>query len=89
MLFDTLNDTTTSSARLLNTKYPKRTRKYREEVLDKFKHQKLFKGMRKLAKLAAGRGRWSAKMQIKYDNLDKTGTEIMLQAEQTCVQKFR
>ena len=89
MLFGDLEDNTASSSRLLHTKYPKRTKKYREEVLGKFKQQQLFKGMRKLAKLATTRGRWSRKMQVKYENLDKTATEIMLTAEQNCVQKFR
>ena len=28
-------------------------------------------------------------MQIKYENLDKTATDIMLAAERNCVQKFR
>ena len=28
-------------------------------------------------------------MQVKYENIDKTATEIMLTAEQNCVQKFR
>ena len=74
---------------LLHTKYPKRTKKYREEVLGKFKEQQLFKGMSKLVKLAQSRGRWSRKMQVKYENIDKTATEIMLTAEQNCVQKFR
>ena len=89
MLFGTLDDTTAPSSRLLHTKYPKRTKKYREEVLGKFKEQQLFKGMRKLVKLAQSRGRWSRKMQVKYANIDKTATEIMLTAEQNCVQKFR
>ena len=81
ILFGTLDNTTASSSRLLHTKYLKRTKKYREELLEKFKQQKLLKGMMKLAELAAKRGRWSAKVQIKYENMDKMVTEIMLQAE--------
>ena len=46
MLFCDLEDNTASSSRLLHTKYPKRTKKYREEVLGKFKQQQLFKGVR-------------------------------------------
>ena len=38
MLFGTLEDTTISSSRLLHTKYPKRNKRYKEEVLEKFKH---------------------------------------------------
>ena len=79
MLFVSLEDITTSSSRLLHTKYPKRTKKYREEVLEKFKNQHLFKSMRKLANQVKRRGRWSAKMQTKYENIDKKATEIMLQ----------
>ena len=45
--------------------------------------------MKNLAKTAARRGRWSAKMQRKYENIDKKATEIMLQAETNCVPKFR
>ena len=60
-LFGTIEDSTHSSSRILHTKYPKRTKKYREEVLDQFKKNNLFKAMQKLSTIAKNRGRWSNK----------------------------
>ena len=89
LLFGELEDNTAASTRLLHTKYPKRTKKYREKVLEKFKNQSLFKAMRRLAKLAERRGRWSAKMQQKYETIDIKATGIIIKAEQNCIQKLR
>ena len=88
-LFGEVEDSTHSSSRTLHTKYPKRTKKYREEVLEKFRQEHLFKAMRKLSKFATSRDRWSQKMQTKYEEIDKKATLIMLQAEKNCVQTFR
>ena len=88
-LFGKVEDSTHSSSHIFHTKHPKRTKKYREEVLEKFKKDNLFKAMRKLSKLAKSRGRWSKKIQTKYEEIDKKATCIMLQAEKNCVQTFR
>ena len=64
-LFGNVEDPTHSSSRILHTKYPKPTTKYREEVLENFKKDNLYKAMQKLSKPAKSRGRWSQKMQTK------------------------
>ena len=72
----TLEDTISSSSRTLHTKDPKRTKKYKDEVLEKFKQEQLFKSMRNLTTLVHRRGRWTTKMQTKYDKIDKKATHI-------------
>ena len=89
MLFGNIEDSTHSSSRTLHTKYPKRTKTYKEEVLEKFRKDRLFKEMRNLRDLAKRRGRCSKQMQIKYEQIDKKATCIMLQVEKNCVQTFR
>ena len=89
LLFGNMDDPTSSSSRKLNTKYPKRVEKYREEVLQKFKDRNLFHAMAKLSKKAKRRGTWTVKMQKKYNEIDNEATKIMLKAEENCVQTYR
>ena len=84
-----MDDPISSSARKLNTKYPKRVEKYKTEVLQKFIDRKLFHAIEKLSKKAKRRGTWTTKMQKKYNEIDKEATAIMLKAEDNCVQTYR
>ena len=88
-LFGTEDNLKHSSSRTLHTKYPKQTKKYREEVLKKFKKEHVFKGMKKLTVLAKSKGRWSQKMNRKFDVINVKAMHIILQAEKNCVQTFR
>mmetsp|Transcript_28020 Transcript_28020/g.43278 ORF Transcript_28020/g.43278 Transcript_28020/m.43278 type:complete len:188 (-) Transcript_28020:107-670(-) len=82
------SDTTALSARKLHTKFAKRVEKYREEVLLTFKDRGLFKSMRKLQHRAHRCGRWTTKMQKKYDSIDRQETDFMLKAESNCAADF-
>ena len=82
------SDSTALSARKLHTKYAKRVEKYREEVLVTFKDRGLFKSMRRLQHRANRCGRWTNKMQKRYDAIDRQATEIMTKAENNCAANF-
>ena len=57
--------------------------------MENFKKESLFRAMTKLVLSAQKRGRWSLKMQRKFETIDNKATKIMLQAEKNCKQTFR
>ena len=61
ILFGNMDDPTSTSARKLNTKYPKRVGKYKTEALQKFIDRKLLLSIEKLSKNAKRRGTWTKK----------------------------
>ena len=63
ILFGNMDDPTSSSARKLNTKYPKRVERYKEEVLQKFKDRNLFHAMETLSKKAKRREKNAEEIQ--------------------------
>ena len=67
------------------TKYPKKTDKYIEDVLNKFEKMGVFSALGDLKKRAYMTKTWTPKMERKFNNIDTCATEILISCEKTCI----
>ena len=71
--------------RKLNIKYPKRTEKYVEDVLDKFEKLDLFRKLGDLKKKAYKTKVWTRKMEKKFNTIDSYAMKSILACKKACI----
>ena len=71
--------------RKLNNKYPKKTEKYIEDMLDKFEKMGLFRTLGYLKKRTYKTKILTHRMENKFNHIDQYATKNMLACEKRCV----
>ena len=78
---DNTGDIDISRTRNLNTKYPTRTEKYVSDVRQTFEARGIFRALKKIETTLHQVGKWTSKLERKYNNPDGQVTQIMLKCE--------